>query len=379
MTTKADTSVKWFNSEMADAPVLSGQIGKLIELLDACLINGFSPRTPDSIFVSGGVATVSIGSGNPYEKHAVITIGGASVSALNAEWRIATSSSSSFTFLCPGVPDGAATGASTKRAGGGWVKPFAGTSKAVYQSQAPSSTQLFLRVDDGNPQFAAVRGYEQMFDIDSGAGPFPTTEQYSASVFRWRKSNISSPVARPWRVFTNGKFVWVLLSHTGEKGATAHMFGDVHSIWPGDSYCCVIAAFTTADPLHNGTAHPATQSTAGRVFARNRSQTGAASPGTAWWGNGSISWVAWYTSVIGAPEGRIYIGTDVWLADGSLVADTPRGRIPGVRCAIASDTVSDLVVHDTPGGAYMAVQMAVGLNAQTSFGAAFIDIMGPWE
>lgn len=121
---KADTSVKWFHSEMPDAPVLSGQVGKLIELLDACLINGFSVRTPDSIVVSEGVATVSISAGNPYEKHAVVAISGASDAALNSEWRIDSSGGSSFTFLCPGVTNGTVTGASVKRAAAGWGTPF---------------------------------------------------------------------------------------------------------------------------------------------------------------------------------------------------------------------------------------------------------------
>ena len=107
---KANTEVKWFHSDMLDAPVLRGQAGALIELLDACLINGFSTRTPDSITVTSGVATVALSAGNPYEKHAVIKITGASVAALNDEWRIDTTAASSLTFLCPGVPDGAARG-----------------------------------------------------------------------------------------------------------------------------------------------------------------------------------------------------------------------------------------------------------------------------
>ena len=161
---KADTSVKWFHSGMIDAPVLSGQAGKLIELLDACLINGFSTRTPDSIVVAGGVATVSIGAGNPYEQHAVVEISGANNAALNAEWRIDTASASSFTFLCPGVLDGTVAGSVVKRAGAGWGKPFSGANIAAYQSVDPASTQLYLRVNDNDARFSRVRGYENMVD-----------------------------------------------------------------------------------------------------------------------------------------------------------------------------------------------------------------------
>ncbi|MCK2086731.1 hypothetical protein MXC99_00795 [Thauera aromatica] len=173
MTTKADTSVKWFHSGMADAPVLRGQAGALIELLDACLINGFSTRSPDSVVVAGGVATVSISAGNPYDKHAVIAISGASEAALNAEWRIDTSAATSFTFLCPGVADGTVTGAALKRAGAGWSKPFADTNVAVYQSLDPASTQLYLRVNDADARYTRVRGYEQMTDANTGTGLFP--------------------------------------------------------------------------------------------------------------------------------------------------------------------------------------------------------------
>ncbi|ENO76599.1 hypothetical protein B447_17686, partial [Thauera sp. 27] len=96
MATKLDTQVKWFHSAQPDAPVLNGQAGSLINVLDACLLNGYSVRTPDSVVVSGGVATVGISAGNPYEKHAVVEISGASDSALNGQWRIVSGNRAAF-------------------------------------------------------------------------------------------------------------------------------------------------------------------------------------------------------------------------------------------------------------------------------------------
>lgn len=245
MTTKADTSVKHFRWDSADAPALTGQSGKLIEVLDACLVNGFGVRTPDSVVVANEVATVTIGAGNPYAKDVVISISGASVPALNSEWRIDTSSASSFTFGSPGVPDGAVSGASIKRASAGWAKPFSGTNLAVYQSVAPDSLQLFFRVNDTPEMFAEARGYGQVTAVDAVGDPFPTLEQHGQTQYGIRKSQTADAVQRPWAVVADDKFFYIFIAwaHTtaSHHAWNASWFGDFVPLLDGSVAHCAIS------------------------------------------------------------------------------------------------------------------------------------------
>ena len=243
--TKADTSVKWFRSEMADAPVLRGQPGALIEVLDACLVNGFCVRTPDAFSVADGVATLTFGGGNPYEKHAVITITGASVAGLNAEWRIATSAASSFTFACPGVADGVVTGAAVKRAAAGWEKPFAdgGAYKATYRPIDPFSTRNALRILDSNAQWVRPRGYESITDVDTGINPFPTFGQATEANLVWPKSSTSNATPRSWVIVGDGSFFYYIPTwHSSYEWEDFFCFGDLEPLYSADIYCSYLGA-----------------------------------------------------------------------------------------------------------------------------------------
>lgn len=380
---KADTSVKWFHSEMVDALVLSGQAGKLIEVLDACLINGFSVRTPDSVVVSSEVATVTISAGNPFEKHAVIAIAGASVAGLNAEWRIATSTATTFTFECPGLPDGIVTGASAKRAPAGWTKPFSAANKVVYQSADPLSTQLYLRVDDTDARYTRVRGYESMTGVDAGTGLFPTLAQHAETLWTWLKSTTADTAPHKWRLFADGRFFWLLLEGRVGYAPTPNLFGDVTKVLPSDAYHCLIAANISASPANNGEGHAGTNmtsnSTTRRYFARAIGQTGGPVPhyGTAlaavndWCG----------TAFSAAPDaaGDVYIGSEVFLQDTEAWTGAHRGRLPGIRSSIQTNIGGDLTVLEAGGRAYMIVQQARGNNAPSGGGSAFVDITGPWR
>jgi len=393
MTTKADTSVKWFHSGMADAPVLSGQAGKLIELLDACLINGFSVRTPDSIVVADGIATVSISAGNPYEKHVVIAISGASNAALNAEWRIATSGASSFTFLCPGVADGAVTGAAVKRAPAGWGKPFADTNVAAYQSLDPSSTQLYLRVNDAttDPRFALVRGYEQMTDANTGVNPFPTVAQRALTLGIWEKSDTASALSRPWGIVSDGLLFYVVAPYSSSsypKNADIYRFGDIRSYVDGDKYNCVISFIASATHVSPpGTSVTSIQPNlqrnldkgGGSYIARGRAQSGGAvntartSPGAAGAGGG--------TSPQTLPD--LFFSplweTETTGAEVSFVQTSPRGALPGFFLATSlTNGIAPWSVQDTDDGSVVLVAPA-GYAYENMNRFCGFDIKGPWR
>lgn len=387
MTTKADTTVKWFHSGMPGAPVLRGEPGALIEVLDACLINGFSTRSPDSVVVAGGVATVSISAGNPYDKHAVIAISGASEAALNAEWRIATSSASSFTFACPGVASGAVTGATLKRAPAGWAKPFSDTNKAVYQSADPNSTQLFMWIDDTDPQYARMRGYEQMTGVDAGVSPFPTLAQFAKTLQTWCKSNLASTASRNWVVIADGSFMHVHLAFNASYPTLAapNMFGDIVKILPSDGYSCITAAHGAEAPSFPGTAHPGTiqapSAGSGRYLARDSSQTGSATHFSLYALSAHSSSFAGHSNAP-APglAGERHVGPPVLVADGVSSSSKLRGWLPGVRSTLQALPFDHLLVVENPaGGALLALDAAFGSTGTTATTRMLIDITGPWR
>lgn len=385
MTTKADTSVKWFHSEMADAPVLSGQAGKLIELLDACLINGFSTRTPDSIVVSEGVATVSISAGNPYQKHAVVAISGASNAALNAEWRIATSGASSFTFLCPGVADGTVSGATVKRAGAGWGKPFADTNIAAYQSLDPNSTQLYLRVNDTDPRYAFVRGYENMTDANTGTGPFPTITQLASTAFHWHKSEVINTSSRRWFFVADGSFMvfYNTGSNTTQAGPYAMYFGDIDPIYSQDKYHCVISADSAGNsgsPTTNNRGFIVRHYLSNAYFARPISQLGTAQM------SGGLELVRGdgnrhLAAQLGPPHGGgVFLRSPVALAEDASALWPVRGFLPGViEPSWSYFKTADFVPFS--GDGVFAGKELIGLPISSGggIGSVVFDLTGPWR
>lgn len=241
----ADTSVKVFHSGMTGAPTLSGTAGSLIAVLDACLLNGFGAAALDSLVVAGGVATATRAAGHPFEVGSVVEIDGAVVSggAINGQHRVVTATSTSYTFEVTGLPSQTATGAATHRvAAAGWEKAFSATNLAVYRSLDASSTQMYLRVDDSNPNNARVLGYETMSDVNTGSGPFPTNSQLSGGLY-WGKSGTSDSTSRVWILVADKKTLYYMPAASVSAPGQVHgngVFGDIASAKPGDAFRCMI-------------------------------------------------------------------------------------------------------------------------------------------
>lgn len=394
MTVKADTSVKWFHSAMADAPVLRGQSGALIELLDACLINGFSTRSPDSVVVAGGVATVSIGAGNPYEAHAVVRIAGAMPAELNGDWRVKAVTGTTFTFDCPGVMDGSATGTITAMmAPAGWGKPFSATNKAVYQSLLPDSTQLFLRIDDAAAQWTRVRGYEQMTDVDTGFGLFPTLAQVADNVFTWAKSNAASSAARAWVVAADGAafYLFPFFSTSYLNMSAPYFFGDMVRLSPNDVYHCMIWAQATSAPSTPSASfgglllNTGSNSAVGTYVARRSSQEGGA--GQIFKGGSSLSprFGSDQPAYPSAVDGALHLHSPIVIVDGTSVTgssatDPIRGLLPGVAQPLQLLPLSHLSQFDGVGIHAGRRMMMVSVDGGgTYYGRVAIDITGAWR
>ncbi|MBY6102295.1 hypothetical protein [Marinobacter nauticus] len=256
MAVPQNSTVRWFTSDMVGAPQLTATPGSIIAILDACLINGFGTATPDGnkITVSGGVATVEFSGGNTFEKYAVIEIEGATPSELNDVWRITATTATTFSFDCPGIPDGTATGSITvKRATPGyWEKTFGDSLKTAYRSIHPDSNGMFLRIDDSlpvtDPFCVPIRGYQSMTDIDTGVGEFPKFSDrpadLSSNTHLWPRIYQDNQYSNPghWAVIADERFFYYLPFHYYRTGAGLHQFGDLSLGFGNDAFNTVTTA-----------------------------------------------------------------------------------------------------------------------------------------
>jgi hypothetical protein len=275
MTSPVDTSVKYFRSEMVGAPVLYGAVGSLIGLLDACLVNGFDLKTPSSLVVAAGVATLTYSGGHSAEVDSVLLIEGVTgaLVALNGEQKITFKSATELKFATAAAPGTAAGTITFKMAPCGWTKVFTGTNKAVYKSSDPMANGHFLRVDDTVALETRVTGYETMSDIDTGTGPFPTTSQLSVAGATnpawggyWSKgvaSNTTNGIGWTFfgdtRLFMYGPKTYqsqlTMADATRENFGQTHLrgFGDPISLRPsGDVYGTTLACSASTNHASGG-------------------------------------------------------------------------------------------------------------------------------
>lgn len=236
----ADASVRWFTSEMTGAPGLTNVAGALVQVLDACLVDGFDPKVIDSLVVSGGVATASIGAGHGYAPGVVVRIAGATPAGLNRDWKVATATATALTFDVSGtgVADGTATGTITAlRAPVGWTRQFSSGNKRVYAPPPhPILPSCLLRVDDTGTQVAAVSGYVTMSNIDTGTEPFPGVATY------WQKSNAASP--RSWLIAGDAEAIvfCVCPASAYPENGSAFFFGRLLGYSTLDEYPVLLCA-----------------------------------------------------------------------------------------------------------------------------------------
>jgi len=266
-----DTTVKTSFSTLTGAPTLTGQVGSLIGIFDAVLVNGINSVTVDSIVVSGGVATVTrsagiantvFGSTGSYVG-SVFTISGATPAGLNGDKRavVATITGTSFQFDATGITDQTATGTITiKHASLGWTKVYTATNVAIYQRTDANATGSVMLVNDTTAKYGAVVMYEvsSQSGLSSGIGVTNGTTAY------WAKSSTADATARPWFITGDGRgFFMSRAWYAGDSGAQEHTyFGDISPTKINDPYCCIVTGSNTDVTALAGITNNANPSTA---------------------------------------------------------------------------------------------------------------------
>ena len=183
----ASTDIKFYVHTNNNAPQLQNRFGCMIDVLDACLVNGFGSQAVATLTASGTTVTATYGSAHNYLQYQVTKIAGVNQTEFNGEHRILTvPDANTITFELAAVPSvTTATGTITSSLPSlGWEKPFSSTNvngggKAAYRSKntlLPS--RPFLRVvDELDPaytatyaKYAKVGIVEDMTDIDTMLG-----------------------------------------------------------------------------------------------------------------------------------------------------------------------------------------------------------------
>lgn len=387
------TSVKYFDSEMPGASMLSGgTAGGLISVLDECLVTGRG-LVPCTINVTSAVATATIAGGHVFQTGVVAAVAGASVSAINGEKRITATTVNTVVFPAPGVADGAVSGTITiKLAPAGWTKAFWATSKAAYRSSDPSASGGYARVDDsgaGSTRYARLIGYDSMTDVDTGLNPNPTNSVVAGgwAVF---KSNVVDATPRKWIVVADSKRVLVLVAHHSNQLGDYMVagWGDLVSDKSGDAY--PFLTFGALDAAQVVSAPAGTESlfTAGSTacsLARPYAQVGASVQARTLI-PGAINAVSGHESNPVGPSvvnNALYV-CPILLQEGVATSAPVRGRWPGLYHlphAVGNAFDSKALVTGVDG---LVGRSLMGVRFGTAVASVvgrrcMIDVTGPWD
>lgn len=391
-------SVSYITHTMRGAPTIQGNApGGLIAVLDCLLINGWGLAAPTSLTVAAGVATATFASATAWNVGAVIEVTGASPAEINGRWRVASSSGNTMTFATTAA-DGAYTGTmGIKYAGAGWGKVFSGTNKAVYRSTDPTGSRFYLRVDASSGQFARVRGYETMSDIDTGTGLFPLDAQFSGDGY-WHTAIASNATAIPYLLAADSKMLLQALccgvaSNAAYTETAVYGFGEGVALNPaGDAFATVLACKTSesSNNLNYGGLSGATADSyrdyGGAIFARGWQGLGGAVYARPVPEGGSAVLLSGADSTLGVAPGRV---------DGAIrmarmllkdqASNDLRCVVPG--CHFVPQALNSALfpvpfsLSDGAGtlaGRKLAA-VPVGNLITSRSGTAFVDVTGPWR
>jgi hypothetical protein len=385
--------VKLLAFDQTGAPSLDGTAGSLIAVLDAALVNGFNLRTVTSFVITGGVGVFSYASAPGHTVDQVIKSSGASDGQYNTEWRVTAINGATVSVDATGFGNATVAGSlSTKTAPLGWTKVFSGTNKAVYKSPAVGASGCYLRVDDTYGQYAKVRGYEAMTDVDTGTGMFPTT--VLRTEYSWGKSNTATTAARQWHIVGDDRLFYLSvhleyesLSNYPSSRVTV-VFGDIVSYKAGDAFGCILTGVNYAgttmatyhidgqgNSLHRG--DDAGGEGARGILARSQTQIGSAVECA----YRAISSYSGYNTGLTYPNA----GDNALLLDKTkLVVENAtssvRGELPGFYTCLQVRPLphGTLVTDAVPGRTLMMVGSTYSYGGECSTRFA-LDVTGPWR
>lgn len=389
-----DTSVKLFTSEAVGAPSLTQAAGALIDVLSACLVNGFGMQQVSSFTVTAGVGQITVPAATGWERMCVIDVAGCADTSYNGEYKLTDVSADGLRVSFPiDAPDGTVLGAAitVKLASAGWLLRFAdpATSKAVYMPGTPQWAGHCLRVEDVAGTHANVRAYESMTGVDAGFGVFPGAAQVATAT--WVKALGTARPAR-WLITADERLILVApaagyASNVNQTSVLMRWFGRFDALNATDMHAVSISVQSgvggvNSSALGAGCAPSSISSVQTGVYVA-RSIDGAEMALT-----GFTSLLYPYVADSGADS---VCGVATGLGIGDLVfghkylrhtsSSYPRAKFPGVLHLMHSSMPAgyDGVAVDI-GGRLHRLFSGAATSAGTLGGARLcaVDIEGPW-
>lgn len=424
------TAVKYFTNFMEGAPQLTNAWGCMVDLLDACLVNGFNLKPITSITSANGIATVTIDAGHLFQVNQVILIAGANQAEYNGEKRVLSVTSTKLTYAVTGAPASPATGdtLTVKAAPLGFEKVFSGTNKGVYRSKNILSNRPYLRVDNSMPEgfdpswgkHTKVGMAQGMSDIDTVVGaqaPFDplapnrnwettgTGGDTFSGWYKWHYARYTDPWQSELHPPTEGNRTWVLVGddrgfyifnsiNPSDNTRSGYCFTDFESYRQGDPFNTLLAATDSykamgATNYHTGQFH---QVSAGNAFNRTFDFTGKIlmRDHTMLGGNQRVGFTSLNTN-----NGQTISGRATGIpfpnpVDYSLILHPTylmqeggkgmRGKLPGLIWVHNDNPLQDLEIVENvigyAGRKFIMVKLQTWDEGATSTMA--VDITGPW-
>lgn len=372
----AYTGTFLFQSTDTGAPALSGEAGKLTDLLQAIFVDGYNSQSVTSITRSGSTATVTkVGHG--FVNGAVVRNSGWDQAEYNIDAKITRIDADTYSYEVSGSPATPGTGSgSAKVCPLDWTAYGSpGTNHKAWQMPAICQNQFWLSVYDNGTTLARARGYETLTaspltstlpDAD-GTNPFPTNAQVSAGMYI-DKSGTANSTARAWVLISDRKTLHLIINHAATTQRVVFSFGQLASYKSTlDSYPTYIAGQAGSlgyqtTLLVVGAAHT---TTAGLYFARAYGGTAGAvggskiAPYSATNGGTQPGATASYTYP--APiSGGLLMQRMICMESSSITLD-PRGHWPGFwfpwhqRPLTPGDTFSGAVGSTIEGRSFLVV------------------------
>lgn len=399
MPTIPNTSVKWITSEMRGAPTLNRQPGTLLAVLDAFLVTGWGMTTALSVSVADGIATATLTPGETFFRDSVVLIEGATPSALNGEARVLSMTNSSITWATE-AEDGTATGTITIKYApqSAWQKVFSATNRAAYRSTHVQSNGHYLYVDDSALMFARVIGYEEMSDIDTGVGPFPTPAQLSGGGY-WHKSTASNNNAAKYRLFADERFLitaWMpgVANVETRFSAPPYGFGDPEYLMPGgDAWGTILSSLSSSSTSSSAAESSLSSSSAASSLSTSAifAPRGAGGLGScvlidsrSFCGTGGSGSDLHCGQAPSSIDGKIMMARLFLKEQGTSMP--PRALTPGIRYIPQSGVSSIAQDGDIlDGNAELAGRRLMVLPSYSNYSSSLtdwrylVDITGPWR
>lgn len=270
----------WMHSGQIGAPQMSGASGsngQMLQVLDACLIDGFNPQTVTVVTKTATNVTLTFGVSHGYELLQIIEVSGATDAALNGQHRVTAKTATTVTIDAVGVA--VTTGTITaKVAPLGWESIFGSADplRRAYRSLDTSSTQTVLYLDMNLPtghgynaanpaKRAMVSVCEDMTSLGVQINSYTESENDYATnpngVFFWYQARGGTKITavneasnRSWVVVGDGKTLyflpeWSTYRYTAtSKYRDLYIFGDVKSLGgASDNHNCLWVGSNTPD------------------------------------------------------------------------------------------------------------------------------------